>query len=244
MDEVELMMKAEETSGRVAVITGGFGALGQVVAAAAIAHGFHVAVLGHTAEPPASLARGLGPNAFLLGGVDLADEAAATTAMKAVVSHFGRTDALLNIAGGFRWIKIEDSHSADLELLFRMNVQTAANAIRAALPALKKSPAGRIVNVGALAAEKAAAGMGPYAASKAAVLRLTEALAEELKDVGVTVNAVLPSIIDTAQNRADMPKADFSRWVAPGDLAEAMLFLASEKARAITGAHIAVPGRI
>jgi NAD(P)-dependent dehydrogenase (short-subunit alcohol dehydrogenase family) len=186
----------------------------------------------------------LGPNALLLGGVDLADEAAAANAMNAVTSRFGRIDVLLNIAGGFRWIKIEDSRAADLERLFRMNVQTAVNAIRAALPALRKSPAGRIVNVGALAAEKAGEGMGPYAASKAAVLRLTEALADELKDTVVTVNAVLPSIIDTAQNRANMPKADFTRWVAPADLAEVMLFLASDKAKAITGAAVAVRGRL
>ncbi len=224
-----------KTSSRVVVITGGFGALGQMVAAAALGHGFSVAVLGHTAEPPAGLTERLEPNALLLGGVDLADEVAAMTAMGAVTSRFGRIDALLNIAGGFRWIKIEDSHSADFEFLFRMNVQTTANAVRAALPALKASPAGRIVNVGALAAEKATAGMGPYAASKAAVHRLTEALAEELKDA---------SIIDTAQNRADMPKADFSRWVAPADLAEVMLFLTSEKARAVTGALITVRGRV
>jgi len=151
---------------------------------------------------------------------------------------------LLNIAGGFRWIKTEDSHASDFESLFRMNLQSAANAVRAALPALKASSAGRIVNVGALSAEKAAAGMGPYAASKAAVHRLTEALAEELKDSKITVNAVLPSTIDTAQNRADMPKADFSRWVAPADLAEVMLFLASEKATAVTGALIPVRGRV
>lgn len=237
-------MKTDKASGRVAVITGGFGALGQMVAGAAHERGLSIAVLGHTADPPVGLAERLGPNALLLGGVDLAHEAAADAAMGTVTSRFGRIDALFNIAGGFRWIKIADSHSADFEFLFRMNVQTTANAIRAALPALKASPAGRIVNVGALAAEKAAAGMGPYAASKAAVLRLTEALAEELKDEGITVNAVLPSIIDTLQNRADMPKADFSRWVAPADLAEVMLFLASEKARAVTGALIAVRGRV
>jgi len=234
----------DRSSGRVAVVTGGFGALGQVVASAALKHGFSVAAFGHTKEPPAGLAEKLGPNALLLGGVDLADETAAAKAMEAVTSRFGRINALFNIAGGFRWIKIGDSHSADLELMFRMNVQTTANAVRAALPALKASSAGRIVNVGALAAEKATAGMGPYTASKAAVHRLTEALAEELKDAGVTVNAVLPSTIDTAQNRADMPKADFSRWVAPADLAEVMLFLASEEARAVTGALIAVRGRV
>ena len=237
-------MKTEESLGRVAVITGGFGALGQAVVTTALDYEYKVAVVGHAAEPPAGLAGRLGQSALLLGGVDLADEAAATAAIRAVASRFGRIDVLFNVAGGFRWIKIEDSHSADLEFLLRMNVQTTVNAVRAALPTLRQSPAGRIVNVGALAAEKATAGMGPYSASKAAVLRLTEALAEELKDAGITVNAVLPSIIDTAQNRADMPKADFSRWVAPSDLAEVMLFLASERARAITGGLIAVRGRI
>jgi NAD(P)-dependent dehydrogenase (short-subunit alcohol dehydrogenase family) len=237
-------MATEKTSNRVVVITGGFGALGQVVAAAVVEHGFDVAVLGHEVKPPADLGERLGPHAFVRGGIDLADEAAARGAMGAVMSRFGRIDALLNIAGGFRWTKIEDSHAADFEFLFRMNVQTAVNAVRAALPSLKASPAGRIVNVGALAAEKATAGMAPYAASKAGVLRLTEALAEELKDTSITVNAVLPSIIDTAQNRADMPKADFSLWVKPTDLAEVMLFLASEKAAAVTGALVAVRGRV
>lgn len=237
-------MGTGETSGRVAVITGGFGALGQVVAAAAIERGFRIAIPAHTAKPPAGFADRLGPNALFIGDVDLVDEAAAASAMEAVMSRFGRIDVLLNIAGGFRWTKIADSHAADLELLFRMNVQTTTNATRAALPALKRSPAGRIVNVGALGAERAGAGMGPYAASKAAVHRLTEALAEELRDTAITVNAVLPSTIDTPQNRADLPKADFSRWVAPADLAEVMLFLATEKARAVTGALIAVRGRV
>src|SRR6185369_12159559 len=107
-----LPMGMEKTSGRVVVITGGFGALGQVVATAAIEHGFSVAVLGHAAQHSVGLAERLGPKALLLGGVDLADEAAAIAVMEAVMSHFGRIDALFNIAGGFRWIKIEDSHSA------------------------------------------------------------------------------------------------------------------------------------
>ena len=103
---------------------------------------------------------------------------------------------------------------------------------------------GRIINVGANAAGKAAAGMGPYAASKSAVARLTESLAEELKDRRITVNAVLPSIIDTPQNRADMPDADFSRWVPPEAIAEVILFLASDAAWAVTGASIPVVGRV
>jgi NAD(P)-dependent dehydrogenase (short-subunit alcohol dehydrogenase family) len=164
--------------------------------------------------------------------------------MAAVTARYGRIDALMNIAGGFRLATLEASDAALWDLLFRINVQTAANAARAALPALKASGTGRIVNVGAGAALKAEAGMGPYAAAKSGVHRLTEALSQELKDAGVTVNAVLPSIIDTPQNRADMPKADFSRWVAPADLAEVILFLASEAARAVTGALVPVTGRV
>ena len=120
---------------------------------------------------------------------------------------------------------------------------TAANASRAAIPHLAGSKAGRIVNIGANGAVKAAAGMGAYAASKAGVHRLTEALAAEHKGK-ITVNAVLPSIIDTAANRASMPKSDFSKWVSPQELAEVILFLASNAASAVTGALIPVTGRV
>jgi NAD(P)-dependent dehydrogenase (short-subunit alcohol dehydrogenase family) len=126
-----------------------------------------------------------------------------------------------------------------------MNVRTAATASRAALDQFGAGPqGGRIVNIGAGAALRAGAGMGAYAASKAGVLRLTEALADELKDRGITVNAILPGIIDTPQNRNDMPDADFSRWVQPADIAAVILFLASRAAMAVTGASIPVTGRL
>lgn len=128
--------------------------------------------------------------------------------------------------------------------MYRLNVLTAATASRAAIPHLKRSAAGRIVNVGSAAALKAGLGMGAYAAAKSAVHSLTQALAEELKGDNVTVNAVLPSIIDTPTNRVDMPNADVSSWVAPADLAAVMLFLASEAATAITGALVPVTGRV
>ena len=115
---------------------------------------------------------------------------------------------------------------------------------QAALPPLLVRGSGRIVNVGAIGALKGATGMGAYAASKAGVMRFTEALADELKDRGITVNAVLPSIIDTGQNRRDMPDADVSRWVSPAQLAEVILFLLGPGAAAITGALIPVPGRV
>jgi NAD(P)-dependent dehydrogenase (short-subunit alcohol dehydrogenase family) len=120
----------------------------------------------------------------------------------------------------------------------------AGRASRAAVPYLRQSKQGHIINIGANAALKASAGMGAYAASKAGVHRLTESLAEELKGDGITVNAVLPSIIDTPANRADMPNADFSKWVTPQALADVILFLASPQAQAIIGALLPVTGRV
>ena len=224
-------------SERVIAITGGHGVLGRAVVEAALADGLKVAVIDHASGQSA-------PDGVLeLGGVDLTDPASAKAAIEAVFAHFGRLDALFNIAGGFVWQTTDDADPAWAKM-FALNVTTALNAARAALPHLKASPEGRIINVGANAALKSAAGMGAYAASKAGVHRLTESLAEELKDTSVTVNAVLPSILDTAQNRKDMPDADPAKWVAPADLARVMLFLASPDSRAVTGALIPVTGRV
>ncbi|MDP2765643.1 MAG: SDR family NAD(P)-dependent oxidoreductase [Brevundimonas sp.] len=224
-------------SERVIAITGGHGVLGRAVLEAALADGLRVAVIDHATGQSA-------PDGVLeLGGVDLTDPASAKAAIDAVVARFGRLDALLNIAGGFVWQTTDDADPAWARM-FALNVTTALNASRAALPHLKASAEGRILNVGAAGALKSAAGMGAYAASKAGVHRLTESLAEELKDTSVTVNAVLPSILDTAQNRTDMPDADPAKWVAPADLARVMLFLASPQSRAITGALIPVTGRV
>jgi len=229
-------------AGRVIAITGAFGALGRAVANMAAGQGARLALIDHarTAHdcPPSSA------TVLHLGGVDLTDANAAGAAIDAAADRFGGLDALLNIAGGFRWETVAGGASESWYALWRMNVLTATNASRAAIAHLKRSSAGRIVNVGANAALKAGLGMGAYAASKAGVHSLTQALAEELKADGVTVNAVLPSILDTPANRADMPKADFSAWVQPSDLAAVMLFLASEEARAVTGALVPVTGRV
>ena len=222
---------------RILVITGGHGVLGRAVLEVALADGLNVAIIDHARGQTA-------PDGVLeLGGVDLTDPAAAQQAMAAVAERFGGVDALLNIAGGFVWQTADDAEPA-WDRMFALNLKTALNASRAALPFLKQSPEGRIVNVGANGALKAAAGMGAYAASKSGVHRLTESLAEELKSTSVTVNAVLPSILDTDQNRKDMPDADPAKWVQPSDLARVMLFLASPESRAITGALIPVTGRV
>lgn len=225
---------------RILVITGAFGVLGSAVAKLAAEQGARLALIDHSWTVPGNCPC----EALVLGGVDLADPEQAAKAMQTVVERLGRIDALINVAGGFKWETLEGGEPRTWPDLYRLNVMTAASASRAAIPHLKRSGSGRIVNVGANAALKAAAGMGPYAASKAGVHALTQALAEELKADGVTVNAVLPSIIDTPANRADMPKADFSAWVAPQDLAAVILFLASEQARAVTGALIPVTGRV
>ncbi|HEX9168990.1 MAG TPA: SDR family NAD(P)-dependent oxidoreductase [Roseiarcus sp.] len=230
--------------GKTIVVTGGFGALGRAVVEAAAARGASVAVLDHAPGPPEGMSERLGPNALMIGGLDLSLADVATKAMADVRAKFGRLDALLNIAGGFRWENVEGGKDETWERMYALNLMTALNACRAALPYLIESGAGRIVNVGAQSALQAAAGFGPYAASKSAVHRLTESLAQELKLKGVTVNAVLPSIIDTPLNRREMPKADFDRWVAPADLAAVMLFLASDEAKAVTGALIPVTGRV
>jgi 3-oxoacyl-[acyl-carrier protein] reductase len=224
--------------GKVIVVTGAAGALGKVVAAAALARGARVGGIDHAASQlPATKKR------IELGGVDLSDAAQAKTAIDAVAAHFGKLDALINIAGGFAFETVAEGDAKTWQRMYALNVLTALNASRSAMPHLIASPSGRIVNIGAMAALQADAGMGAYAASKAGVHRLTEALAAEWKGK-ITVNAVLPSTIDTPANRATMLDADFKKWVMPEELAEVILFLASDAASAITGALLPVRGRV
>ena len=224
--------------GKVVLVTGALGALGTVVAEAAIARGAKVAGVD-----PAPSKAPAAPDRLEFGGVDLSDPTEARKAIDAAATHFGRLDVLINIAGGFAFETVEDGEEKTWQRMYALNVLTALNASKAAIPHLIASSAGRIVNIGAMGALQAGAGMGPYAASKAGVHRLTEALAAEHKGK-ITVNAVLPSIIDTVANRESMPKADFSKWVAPQELAEVILFLASDAASAVTGALLPVTGRV
>lgn len=229
---------------RVVVVTGAFGALGGVVARAFAATGARLALLD-VSQPSTELQAEFGGGRhLLLGGIDLADLEATRKAMAAIAMRFGGIDVLVNVAGGFRWEKIEDGEIDTWDSMYAMNLRSAVVCCRCALPALLERGAGRIVNVGAGAASgRAGLGMGAYAAAKAGVQKLTEALSEEVKDRGVTVNAVLPSIIDTPRNRLDMPGGDFDRWVRPEQLAAAILFLASGEAAGITGAALPVSGR-
>ncbi|HSW14580.1 MAG TPA: SDR family NAD(P)-dependent oxidoreductase [Solimonas sp.] len=225
-----------ELKDRIVVITGALGVLGKAVVEAVVAEGARVIAVDRVAGTAAQGAEVAPP-------LDLGNPQAVQAAFAAIAKQYGRIDALVNIAGGFRWETLADGSVDTWDQLYQINLRTAVNACHAALPHFAAA-GGRIVNIGAAGAVKAGAGMGAYAASKAGVARLTEALAEELKARDITVNALLPSIIDTPANRADMPDADFSRWVTPQALANVILFLLGDRAAAVTGALIPVTGRV
>ena len=227
--------------GKRIAVTGAFGSLGAAVTRAALAAGGRVAAIDRTDTAQAA---DLAGDVLRIGGVDLTSPSEAQRAFDAAAAHLGGLDALVNVAGGFRWETIIGGSIDTWDALYQTNLRTAVIACQAALPHLVQQEGGRIVNIGANAAAKAGTGMGAYAASKAGEAKLTESLADELKDQGVTVNAVLPSIIDTPANRADMPDADFTRWVSPEALADVVVFLLSPQAAAISGALIPVTGRV
>tara|TARA_R110002072_G_scaffold8018_2_gene42382 strand:+ start:5067 stop:5786 length:720 start_codon:yes stop_codon:yes gene_type:complete len=217
------------------VVTGGFGALGRAVAKAFVDQGHRVSRVDFAPSAPDN-----NPGGWDYSGVDLSDRDACEKVLSEICTQAGGVDVLVNIAGGFAWETLDDGSLDTWQRMFKMNVLTAATISKVSLGALRESPAGRIINIGAGGAIKADAGLGAYAASKSGVHRLTEALAAELSDSPVTVNAILPSIIDTPTNRADMPDADTTDWVKPEAIADVILFLASSAARSISGALIPV----
>lgn len=224
---------------RVIAITGAFGNLGVAVTKALARHGARLALIDRAQPTQESQQH----DALILNGVNLSHYNEAMQAVEKVVNHYGRLDGLINIAGTFRWQTLEHGDVDTWDFLYAVNLKTAVAMSKAALPHLLKAK-GRIVNIAAgVAVGKAGTGMGAYAASKAGVVKLTESLSDEVKERGVTVNAILPSIIDTPQNRQDMPDADFTRWVTPQSIADVIVFLLSDQAASITGATVPVYGK-
>ena len=175
--------------------------------------------------------------------VDLTDAKAVQGTVAQALDLFGRVDVLVNTAGGWRGgAKVHETDLDTLAFLVSLNVRTMLVASKAVIPHMLERGRGRIVNVGARAGLKGTARSGVYAAAKSAVIRLTESMAAELGREGIGVNCVLPSTIDTPQNREAMPKADPSRWVEPEAIADVILFLSSDRARAVQGATIPVYG--
>jgi NAD(P)-dependent dehydrogenase (short-subunit alcohol dehydrogenase family) len=227
-----------EFQGRTVLVTGAAGNLGRAVAEAFASRG----LLDHRQEA-LDAAHGPEDAGRVHVACDLRDAAAVEAAVDAAVRRVGRIDALCNIAGGFRMGEAVHETSAETwDFLMDLNVRSVLNATHAVVPRMLEAGSGRIVNVGAASALRGAARMGAYAAAKSAVIRLTESQSAELRGRGINVNCVLPSIIDTPENRRDMPDADFARWVSPRDLAAVVLFLCSDAARAVHGAALPVTG--
>ena len=227
---------------RTVMITGAAGNLGRAVARSFLAEGARLVLVDLRRE---SLEGSFGAEdeRRLFAPANLLEQAQANDAAKAALGRFGRIDVLCNLAGGFRMGEaVHETTDKNWDFLFDINARTLLHAVRAVVPHMIESGSGKIVNVGAFAAQKGLAGMGAYGAAKGAVIRLTEAMSAELREQGINVNCVLPTTIDTPENRSAMPKADPRRWVAPGDLANVIVFLASPAAKAIHGAAIPVIG--
>jgi NAD(P)-dependent dehydrogenase (short-subunit alcohol dehydrogenase family) len=230
--------------GKVAMITGAAGTLGRATAAAFAAEGAKLALLDLDAR---ALERAYGAegDTLLYLAADLGDGAKVAAAVDRARARFGRIDALCNIAGGFHMGEpVHETTDEVWRLMIELNAGSVLRTARAVVPGMIAQGAGKIVNIAAMGGTQGGAMMAAYAASKAAVIRLTESMALELRDKGINVNCILPSTIDTPPNRAGMPNADFTRWVAPAALADVTLFLASDGARAINGAALPVVGRV
>jgi NAD(P)-dependent dehydrogenase (short-subunit alcohol dehydrogenase family) len=231
-----------EFENRTVMITGAAGNLGRAVADAFAGRGASLVLVDLKKE---ALEKGFAADdpRRLLAPTNLLDPAQVEATVEQAIARFGRIDVLANLAGGFRMGEpVHATSDANWNFLLDLNVRTMLHSVRAVVPRMLERGGGKIVNVGAYAAQRGAARMGAYVASKSAVIRLTETLALELREKNIHVNCVLPTILDTPENRADMPKADPGRWVAPADLASVIVFLASDAARAIHGAALPVTG--
>ena len=230
---------------RVILITGAVGNLGLATARAAQKAGAHTVLLDRSLERLNHTYPDLVSSSdhLFLGGVDLSDEASVSAAIEKTIRQFGRIDVLVNTVGAWRGgTPVHQSSLADWTSLFELNVRTTLLTCRAVVPYFIAQRSGRIINVASRAALVGDAGSAAYSVAKSGVLRLTESLSAELKEKGVNVNCVLRSTIDTPQNRAAMPSADPTKWVAPEAIADVIAFLASDAARAIHGIALPVFG--
>lgn len=231
------------------MVTGSTGNLGRAVVRRCIEAGAHVAVPVRDAAKGEALRSDLGELAgtadeprLLVLEADPGDREAMERAVDEVVRRWGRLDGLANIAGTYASGDPWDLGA--IERQWAANVRTAVVATAACLRPMRARGYGRIVSMGSFGAQRGGKDSAGYAMSKTALLRWTESLAAALKGEGITANAVLPSTIDTPENRAAMPKADPSKWVSTDELAALLLFLLSEEASGVTGAAIPAVGRV
>ena len=231
---------------KIVLITGATGNLGIVTAEAFHRMGTRTVLVDRSTERLRHHFPTLVDSAdhWLAGEVDAANTESVNEMVQRAIQRFGRIDVLVNTVGGYRGGKrVDQDNLADWDFLLNINLRTALTCCRAVVPHQIRQGSGRIINIASRAALAGSGLYGAYRVSKSGVLRLTESLAEELKELGINVNCVLPGTIDTPQNRAAMPESDFSKWVPASAIADVITFLASDAARAITGAAIPVLGR-
>ncbi len=222
-----------EFADKVVLVTGAAGALGQAVVEHFAARGAKLAQLDVVEID----------NGHYSATCDLTDSASAAAAVADVVADLGTIDVLANIAGGFKMGEaVHETTAETWDFLMGLNAESVLNMARAVVPQMLAQGGGKIVNIGAGAGLSGMAQMGAYSASKSVVIRLTEAMSAELKAQHINVNCILPSVIDTPRNRADMPDADFGAWVTPTAMAEVVGFLTSAAAAPIHGAALPVSG--
>jgi NAD(P)-dependent dehydrogenase (short-subunit alcohol dehydrogenase family) len=231
---------------QVVMVGGAAGNLGQAVAQAFHAAGANLVLLDRSSDRLSGLFPELADSSkhLLIGSVDATDADSVEQAVRAALDRFDRIDALANTIGGYRaGTPVHETPLQALDFMLDLNARTAFTLSRAVVPAMLEQGSGKVIHTAARAALAGRAKSAAYSISKSAVIRLVESMAAELKHQGINVNCVLPGTIDTPQNREAMPRADHSRWVPPEAIADVVLFLASDAARAVNGAAIPVYGR-
>ncbi len=240
-------MPFADLTGRVAIVTGGAGALGRATIRVLLDAGATVVTTDKRGAGMRDLGASLPDNLrarFATIEANIATEEDAGSVVRHATEANGSLDILINIVGGYAGgPSVAETDLATWREQYELNATTAFLMSRAAIPAMQSRGWGRIINVASRVARTSPAGLSAYAASKAAVLTLTEVLANELRDHGITANAILPSVIDTPANRAAMPASDFDVWVRPEQIGAVIRFLASEESGIISGAAIPVYGR-
>lgn len=227
--------------GKVIIVTGAAGNVGSALATLLSQRGARVAAVDTVKERLEPVVAGLSDsNHLALSAYDLTDPKATEALVAEVEAKCGRLDAVGTTVGGFAMAKLAEAGLEQWEHMFALNVKTTWNIYRAAVPAIRRAGGGALCGIGSAAGLRGSGEMAAYGATKSAVMRLTESLADELRPDGIRVNAVLPSTIDTPQNRAAMPGADTSRWVKPTEVAEAMAWLMSDAASGVSGALLPV----
>ena len=231
---------------KVAIVTGAVGNLGTATANLFQQVGAKTVLVDRSHDRVREAFKNIAdsPDHLLAGGVDLSDAGSLGKLVEQTLAKFGRLDVLVNTVGGYRGGKpVHEADLADWDFLFNVNVRTTLLCCRAVIPQMLRQSRGTIINVASRDGLSGSAGYAAYSASKSAVLRLTESLASELKASDINVNCIMPGTIDTPQNRAAVPNADFNKWVEPAAIAEVILFLASDASRAVNGAALPVYGK-